>query len=78
VFVDGCYRHGCPEHYVPPRRNEGYWSEKVTTNVTRDRDTDERLTNTGWAVLRHWEHENPAVCARQIADTVRKHREEPK
>ena len=21
VFVDGCFWHGCPEHYVAPRQN---------------------------------------------------------
>ena len=24
VFVDGCYWHGCPEHYREPRINNGY------------------------------------------------------
>ena len=27
VFIDGCYWHGCPEHYVPPKTNPGYWSD---------------------------------------------------
>ncbi|AUH41343.1 very short patch repair endonuclease [Streptomyces sp. CMB-StM0423] len=78
VFIDGCYWHGCPEHYIPPRTNKGYWSEKVTKNVARDRDTDEQLADAGWAVLRYWEHENPVACAHQIADTVRRRREESK
>jgi DNA mismatch endonuclease, patch repair protein len=40
VFVDGCYWHGCPEHYVPPKTNPNYWSPKISGNVARDRDTD--------------------------------------
>lgn len=48
VFVDGCYWHGCPEHYVPPRTNPGYWSEKVARNIARDRDTDHKLTEAGF------------------------------
>lgn len=24
VFIDGCYWHGCPEHYVSPKTNPGY------------------------------------------------------
>lgn len=49
VFIDGCYWHGCPEHYVPPKTNPGYWSEKVARNMARDRDTDERLTEAALA-----------------------------
>lgn len=70
VFIDGCYWHGCPEHYVPPKTNSGYWSVKVATNMARDRDTDTRLTDAGWTVLRFWEHESPDRCALQIAAAV--------
>ncbi|MFD4396354.1 very short patch repair endonuclease [Kitasatospora sp. NPDC058478] len=74
VFVDGCYWHGCPEHYVSPRTNPGYWSEKVTRNVLRDRDTDSRLEEAGWIVLRFWEHESPEECALVIDGAVRARR----
>lgn len=70
VFIDGCYWHGCPEHYVPPKTNAGYWSGKVLRNVTRDRDTDRRLRDAGWTVLRFWEHESPDDCALAIAAAV--------
>ncbi|GGU25829.1 very short patch repair endonuclease [Streptomyces violascens] len=70
VFIDGCYWHGCPEHYVPPKTNSGYWSEKVARNMGRDRDTDEQLSAAGWTVLRFWEHEPPEQCALQIAAAV--------
>lgn len=71
VFVDGCYWHGCSEHYVPPKTNSGYWSDKVLGNMTRDRDTDSRLREAGWTVLRFWEHESPDACALKVAATVR-------
>ncbi|QQC89477.1 very short patch repair endonuclease [Streptomyces alfalfae] len=74
VFIDGCYWHGCPEHYVPPKTNSGYWSDKVIRNVTRDRDTDQRLTEAGWLVLRFWEHEPAEKCAAEIAAAVLKRR----
>ncbi|MEU9758195.1 very short patch repair endonuclease [Streptomyces althioticus] len=70
VFIDGCYWHGCPEHYVPPKTNSGYWSEKVVRNVKRDRETDELLTSAGWLVLRFWEHEPSDACAYKITLTV--------
>ncbi|MGW8555248.1 very short patch repair endonuclease [Streptomyces tubercidicus] len=72
VFIDGCYWHGCPEHYVPPKTNPGYWSDKVAGNIARDRDTDRRLREAGWTVLRFWEHESPDACALQIAAMVSK------
>lgn len=50
LFIDGCFWHGCPEH--GSRRttaNTSYWSAKVERNQARDRDTDERLRDAGWA-----------------------------
>ncbi|MFB7467982.1 very short patch repair endonuclease [Streptomyces sp. NPDC056224] len=78
VFVDGCYWHGCPEHYVSPRTNPGYWSEKVARNIARDRDTDQKLMEAGWLVLRFWEHEDSGHCAEEIADAVRERQERPR
>ncbi|ARX83754.1 DNA mismatch repair protein Vsr [Streptomyces alboflavus] len=77
VFIDGCYWHGCPDHYVPPKTNKGYWSDKVTRNMARDRDTDQRLTEAGWTVLRFWEHEPSAECASRIAAEVKSRRARP-
>ncbi|MFC4495936.1 very short patch repair endonuclease [Streptomyces ovatisporus] len=70
VFIDGCYWHGCPQHYVAPRTNSNYWSDKVRRNIIRDQDTDSRLAEAGWTVLRFWEHESPDACALQIVATV--------
>ncbi|MFJ8250146.1 very short patch repair endonuclease [Streptomyces sp. NPDC094466] len=74
VFIDGCYWHGCPEHYVSPKTNPAYWSEKVARNVARDRDTDERLSAAGWLVLRFWEHQSSDACALAIISAVRERR----
>ncbi|WP_346072432.1 very short patch repair endonuclease [Saccharopolyspora thermophila] len=70
VFIDGCYWHGCPEHYKTPRINTQYWSNKVARNIARDRDTDQRLAEAGWLVLRFWEHEKPEKCVHEIANAV--------
>lgn len=66
VFVDGCFWHCCPVHGTRPKNNAGWWAAKLDTNVARDRDTDTRLADAGWRVVRVWEHED-AVTA---ADTV--------
>ncbi|MGW6409227.1 very short patch repair endonuclease [Streptomyces vinaceus] len=70
VFVDGCFWHGCPEHFVPPKTNPDYWREKIGGNVRRDRETDEKLAAEGWLVLRFWEHENASDCAAAVWDAV--------
>jgi DNA mismatch endonuclease (patch repair protein) len=68
VFIDGCFWHGCPEHYRPPSTNPDYWRDKIEGNRLRDQETDELLAQAGWEVLRFWEHEDEdevadAVCA---------------
>lgn len=70
VFVDGCFWHCCPEHGTTPRANSPYWSAKLQRNVTRDRDTDSRLTESGWRVLRAWEHESPDEVADRVDEAL--------
>ena len=57
VFIDGCFWHGCPEHYVRPRSREAFWSAKLTGNVLRDLEQTRSLGVIGWRVIRIWEHE---------------------
>lgn len=38
VFVDGCFWHGCPRHYKPPRTRAAFWREKVRRNVAKRGD----------------------------------------
>lgn len=74
AFVDGCYWHGCPDHWAAPKSNTSYWREKIEGNRARDRDTDQRLRNAGWTVLRIWEHEDPEDAADRIERTVKRER----
>ncbi|MEV6181215.1 very short patch repair endonuclease [Streptomyces sp. NPDC052015] len=74
VFIDGCYWHGCPDHYVSPRTNPAYWSDKVARNVARDRDTDQQLRDAGWLVLRFWEHMPAEETAAEIVRLVSERR----
>jgi DNA mismatch endonuclease (patch repair protein) len=57
VFIDGCFWHGCPEHYREPRGNADFWREKVERNRARDKAVAESLGELGWMVIRIWEHE---------------------
>lgn len=67
VFVDGCFWHGCTEHFVMPKTRTDFWREKVGGNRARDRDTDERLRDLGLTSLRVWEHIDPEDAARLVA-----------
>ncbi|MFC7958609.1 very short patch repair endonuclease [Rhodococcoides kroppenstedtii] len=71
VYVDGCFWHSCPVHATHPRNNAQWWADKLAANVARDRDTDRRLEEAGWTVVRIWEHEDPAVAAEKVLRAVR-------
>lgn len=71
LFVDGCFWHGCPDH--GPRRfgaNADYWTEKIVANRSRDADTNARLKDAGWTVLRYWEHCDPEKVAAEVLDVL--------
>lgn len=57
VFIDGCFWHGCPDHYVRPRTRDDFWSKKLLGNVERDARQTLALEEQGWRVCRLWEHE---------------------
>jgi DNA mismatch endonuclease (patch repair protein) len=71
VFVDGCYWHGCPDHHRPARQNLEFWTDKIESNRQRDTDVNQLLSQTGWQVIRVWEHEDPDEAARRIEAVVR-------
>lgn len=56
IFCDGCFWHGCPIHATIPKTSTEWWIDKIATNKSRDRDTDAKLMDRGWTVLRIWEH----------------------
>ena len=74
MLIDGCYWHGCPEHFTVPATNFDYWSAKIGRNRARDAETTALLEERGWCVLRFWEHEEPVSVAQRIAETVRARR----
>jgi DNA mismatch endonuclease, patch repair protein len=66
VFVDGCFFHGCPQHATQPKINFDFWRAKIERNQARDADTNLRLEQAGWSVLRVWEHEPTSAAADQV------------
>ena len=57
VFIDGDFWHGwrfASKKAKLPRR---YWLNKISSNIKRDKINRWKLKNSGWKVLRVWEHE---------------------
>lgn len=57
IFIDGCFWHGCPQHFRVPKSNTAWWDEKIKDNMERDRRQTNLLGGAGWTVMRIWEHE---------------------
>jgi DNA mismatch endonuclease (patch repair protein) len=75
VFLDGCFWHGCPKCYKRPQSNQEFWDQKLENTKKRDVRNEENLKAEGWSVIRLWEHEIKADCAKHvdvIVDAIRK------
>ena len=66
VFVDGCFWHGCPVHATWPRANAAWWRAKIEATRRRDADTNRRLADAGWTVVRVWEHEETDSAVERV------------
>ena len=69
VFIDGCFWHGCPTHRTYPKSNAKWWRNKIEENIRRDADSNKRLQELGWTVIRIWEHEG----TKEAADRIGRH-----
>jgi DNA mismatch endonuclease (patch repair protein) len=72
VFVDGCFWHGCPEHYREPKTNRMYWVPKIARNAARDGESTIIWKSRGWAVLRLWGHVPTGEMAGIVIDALNK------
>lgn len=57
VFLDGCFWHGCPQHFRPPETNREFWAEKIRRNRERDAKVTAKYRDMGWRIIRVWEHD---------------------
>lgn len=72
VFLDGCFWHGCPQHYVAPKSRAVFWLRKLRDNVDRGAAVDTLLNASGFRVLHVWQHElsEPARVAARVASEL--------
>lgn len=68
IFVDGCFWHGCPDHYRSPETHREFWDKKVQGNRTRDLKQTKVLEEQGWSVRRYWECEIATAVDEVAAD----------
>lgn len=57
VFLDGCFWHGCADHFKAPKTNRTTWVQKIQANIRRDARVLGELVHEGWKVFRIWEHD---------------------
>ncbi len=57
IFIDGCFWHKCPKCFIEPETRKGFWLNKISGNVKRDKEVKKLLKKDKWKVLRFWEHE---------------------
>lgn len=70
VFVDGCFWHGCPLHFKPPRTRRPFWEEKIKRN--RQRRQAVRLQySANWTVLEYYECQMEDA-PRQVMNALKK------
>jgi DNA mismatch endonuclease (patch repair protein) len=70
VFVDGCFWHACPDHLVWPKSNQAFWREKLLGNARRDHETDQKMADAGWHVIRVWEHDSTESASDRVESVV--------
>lgn len=59
IFVNGCFWHGhenCKKATLPTS-NIGFWREKISSNIIRDKKTHIELSDLGYKVLVVWQCE---------------------
>lgn len=72
IFIDGCFWHGCPEHFQLPATRQEFWRHKIEANRSRDSKVDRLLQEAGWQVYRVWEHEIRRSPEEVVATIVQK------
>lgn len=74
IFVDGCFWHGCPRHYVAPVSNAEFWQSRLQRNTERDVKDSQQLGDAGWRVMRFWGCEvrkELSAAVNAVRETVR-------
>lgn len=57
IFINGCFWHGHEDckYATIPETNREFWITKISSNVKRDKETREKLIDSGWKVINIWQ-----------------------
>lgn len=77
IFCDSEFFHGKDWEVLRPRLEQGangdYWISKISRNIDRDKEKDERLLFLGWTVIHFWGKDilkNTEECIKVIEETI--------
>jgi len=73
IFADGCFFHGCPEHFIMPEKNREYWEKKIERNRERDQRVVDELAEESIRAVRIWGHvlrEDPTHAKATISEAI--------
>lgn len=74
IFCDSSFWHGreYPKNVKRIGTNAEYWNKKILRNMERDREVNEKLSSSGWTVLRFWDDEiknSIDECIQKVIET---------
>lgn len=56
IFVNGCFWHGhACKRGKSPETNTDFWTQKINSNIVRDKQNIKQLKSLGWRVAVVWE-----------------------
>ena len=77
IFCDSEFWHGY--HWANKKKeiksNKDFWIKKIESNISRDKEVNKILEESGWVVLRFWGQDitkNINDCVKTIEDTITK------
>lgn len=70
IFIDSCFWHACPIHFIRPKSNLEYWDKKIYRNQERDREINQYYFEEGWHLKRIWEHEIKGNLEETVGETI--------
>lgn len=77
IFADSEFWHGkqlLEDKYIP-KTNTEFWVKKITRNIERDKEVNNKLKEEGWTILCFWEtdiRKKVSECADKIEETLKK------
>ncbi len=56
IWIQGCFWHGCQQHFKVPKTRTEYWQTKIAANLSRDWFAWLEALDKGYRVHVIWEH----------------------